>query len=184
MDEPALDFEGVTLSPKKEVVRVFYKELWVRASKSPDPKYLPRRLYFPRLAGPDARRSRAIRGLRRPGDRRSGPIHHRYFDDGRGRQSRQRQDAIPRLPPQGIVRRAAERPARVVDRHADLHLRGLQGARPSYVLSDIYGLIRFYERETEIEAGLKQHMKVATGGSAKYSTSTLIIADFCNKICH
>jgi predicted ester cyclase len=34
MDEPALDFEGVTLSPKKEVVRVFYKELWDRANKS------------------------------------------------------------------------------------------------------------------------------------------------------
>jgi len=34
MGEPALDFEGVTLSPKKEVVRVFYKELWGRANKS------------------------------------------------------------------------------------------------------------------------------------------------------
>src|SRR5471032_1509988 len=34
MDEPALDFEGVTLSAKKEVVRVFYKELWDRANKS------------------------------------------------------------------------------------------------------------------------------------------------------
>ena len=34
MDEPALDFEGVILSPKKEVVRVFYKELWDRANKS------------------------------------------------------------------------------------------------------------------------------------------------------
>jgi predicted ester cyclase len=34
MDEPALDFEGVTLSSKKEIVRVFYKELWDRANKS------------------------------------------------------------------------------------------------------------------------------------------------------
>ena len=34
MDEPALDFEGVILSPKKEVVRVFYKELWDHANKS------------------------------------------------------------------------------------------------------------------------------------------------------
>ncbi len=34
MDEPALDFAGLTLSPQKEVVRVFYKELWDRADKS------------------------------------------------------------------------------------------------------------------------------------------------------
>jgi predicted ester cyclase len=34
MDEPALDFKDVILSPKKEVVRVFYKELWDHANKS------------------------------------------------------------------------------------------------------------------------------------------------------
>ena len=34
MDEPALDFEGLTLSPQKETVRVFYKEMWDRADKS------------------------------------------------------------------------------------------------------------------------------------------------------
>jgi predicted ester cyclase len=34
MDEPALDLEGVALSPQKETVRVFYKELWDRADKS------------------------------------------------------------------------------------------------------------------------------------------------------
>jgi len=34
MDEPALTFEGVKLSPQKEVVRVFYKEMWDRADKS------------------------------------------------------------------------------------------------------------------------------------------------------
>jgi predicted ester cyclase len=33
MDEPALDFEGVALSPQKETVRVFYKELWDHADK-------------------------------------------------------------------------------------------------------------------------------------------------------
>jgi len=27
MDEPALSFEGVTLSPQKEIVRVFYKAM-------------------------------------------------------------------------------------------------------------------------------------------------------------
>jgi predicted ester cyclase len=34
MHEPALSFESVTLSPQKEVVRVFYKEMWDRADKS------------------------------------------------------------------------------------------------------------------------------------------------------
>jgi predicted ester cyclase len=38
MDEAALSFEGVTLSPQKETVRVFYKELWDRADKSLIPK--------------------------------------------------------------------------------------------------------------------------------------------------
>ncbi len=33
MDEPALSLEGVTLSPQKEAVRVFYKEMWDRADK-------------------------------------------------------------------------------------------------------------------------------------------------------
>ena len=34
MDEPALNLDGVVLSPQKEVVRVFYKEMWDRADKS------------------------------------------------------------------------------------------------------------------------------------------------------
>ena len=34
MDEPALDFTNVTLSPQKETVRVFYKEMWDHADKS------------------------------------------------------------------------------------------------------------------------------------------------------
>jgi predicted ester cyclase len=34
MDEPALDFKGVALSPQKEIVRVFYEELWDRGDKS------------------------------------------------------------------------------------------------------------------------------------------------------
>ncbi len=38
MDEPALDFTGVTLSPQKETVRVFYKELWDHADKSLIPR--------------------------------------------------------------------------------------------------------------------------------------------------
>ena len=34
MDEPALDFTDIALSPQKEIVRVFYKEMWDRADKS------------------------------------------------------------------------------------------------------------------------------------------------------
>jgi len=43
MDEPAMTFEGVVLSPRKEVVRVFFKELWDKADKS----------LIPRLFHPD-----------------------------------------------------------------------------------------------------------------------------------
>ena len=38
MDEPALDLENITLSPQKETVRVFYKELWDHADKSLIPR--------------------------------------------------------------------------------------------------------------------------------------------------
>jgi len=34
MDEPILDLGDLELSPQKEMVRVFYKELWDRADKS------------------------------------------------------------------------------------------------------------------------------------------------------
>jgi len=34
MEEPALEFDGVALSPQKETVRVFYKELWDHGDKS------------------------------------------------------------------------------------------------------------------------------------------------------
>jgi hypothetical protein len=33
MDEPSLKFEGLALSPQKEMVPVFYKELWDHANK-------------------------------------------------------------------------------------------------------------------------------------------------------
>jgi hypothetical protein len=50
--------------------------------------------------------------------------------------------AVPRFSSQGIVWSAAERQPRVVDGHADLHLRGYQyqGARP-FCTGDIHGLI-------------------------------------------
>jgi predicted ester cyclase len=34
MHEPAMSFEGLKLSPQKEVVRVFFKELWDHADKT------------------------------------------------------------------------------------------------------------------------------------------------------
>jgi len=34
MDEPALSFQGVTLSPQKELARIVHKEMWHHADKS------------------------------------------------------------------------------------------------------------------------------------------------------
>jgi predicted ester cyclase len=52
MDEPALNFAGVTLSPQKDVVRVFYKELWDHADKSLIPKILHDGFTFRGSLGP------------------------------------------------------------------------------------------------------------------------------------
>jgi len=52
MDEPALDFTGVTLSPQKETVRVFYKELWDRADKSLIPQIFHADFTFRGSLGP------------------------------------------------------------------------------------------------------------------------------------
>lgn len=40
MDEPELDLRNVKLSPQKDMVRVFYKELWNRADKNLIPSLL------------------------------------------------------------------------------------------------------------------------------------------------
>ena len=34
MQEPAMTFDGIELSPQKEIVRIFYKDLWDHADKS------------------------------------------------------------------------------------------------------------------------------------------------------
>jgi predicted ester cyclase len=52
MDEPALDLESLTLSPQKEVVRVFYKELWDRADKSLIPQIFHQGFTFRGSLGP------------------------------------------------------------------------------------------------------------------------------------
>lgn len=52
MHEPALDFTGVTLSPQKEVVRVFYKELRDHADKSLIPQIFHQGFTFRGSLGP------------------------------------------------------------------------------------------------------------------------------------
>ncbi len=52
MDEPALSFEGVTLTPQKETVRAFYKELWDRADKSLIPRIFHEGFTFRGSLGP------------------------------------------------------------------------------------------------------------------------------------
>ena len=52
MEEPALDLRRATLSPQKEIVRVFYKELWDRADKSLIPKIFHADFTFRGSLGP------------------------------------------------------------------------------------------------------------------------------------
>ena len=52
MDEPALSFAGVTLSPQKEIVRVFYKDMWDHADKSLIPKIFHQGFSFRGSLGP------------------------------------------------------------------------------------------------------------------------------------
>jgi predicted ester cyclase len=52
MDEPALSFEGVTLSPQKEIVRAFYKDLWDHADKSLIPRIFHEGFSFRGSLGP------------------------------------------------------------------------------------------------------------------------------------
>lgn len=52
MDEPALDLSGVALSPQKETVRVFYKEMWDHADKSLIPAIFHRDFTFRGSLGP------------------------------------------------------------------------------------------------------------------------------------
>lgn len=50
--EVPLDFAGVTLSPQKELVRLFYKELWDRADKSLIPRIFHEDFTFRGSLGP------------------------------------------------------------------------------------------------------------------------------------
>lgn len=52
MQEPALTFEGVSLSPQKETVRMFYKDMWDHADKSLIPKIFHEGFTFRGSLGP------------------------------------------------------------------------------------------------------------------------------------
>jgi predicted ester cyclase len=56
-NEPAMSFEGITLSRQKEVVRVFYKEMWDRADKSLIPAIFHEDFTFRGSLGPVLRGS-------------------------------------------------------------------------------------------------------------------------------
>ena len=55
MREPAMAFGGVTLSPQKEVVRVFFKEMWDKADKTLIPKLFHPDFTFRGSLGPELR---------------------------------------------------------------------------------------------------------------------------------
>jgi predicted ester cyclase len=52
MDEPALHFESITLTPQKEVVRMFYKEMWDHADKGLIPQIFHEGFTFRGSLGP------------------------------------------------------------------------------------------------------------------------------------
>jgi hypothetical protein len=52
MLEPAMTFDGVVLSPQKEVVRVFFKEMWDKADKSLIPNIFHPNFTFRGSLGP------------------------------------------------------------------------------------------------------------------------------------
>ena len=55
MNEPAMTFDGVVLSPQKEVVRVFFKEMWDKADKSLIPSIFHPDFTFRGSLGPEFR---------------------------------------------------------------------------------------------------------------------------------
>jgi predicted ester cyclase len=53
MHEPAMALDGVVLSPQKEVVRAFYKDMWDHADKSLIPKIFHKGFTFRGSLGPE-----------------------------------------------------------------------------------------------------------------------------------
>jgi hypothetical protein len=52
MHEPAMALDGLLLSPQKEVVRSFYKDMWDRADKSLIPRIFHEGFTFRGSLGP------------------------------------------------------------------------------------------------------------------------------------
>jgi SnoaL-like polyketide cyclase len=130
MDEPALKFEGLVLSPQKEMVRFFYKELWDHADKRLIPVIFHEGFTFRgslgrTLAGHDQfagyvdfvtetfdQYTTDILAMIEEGNRVGGKMRFHGFH----------RKELFAVPPSGRHS--------VVDRHADLHLRRHQGAKP------------------------------------------------------
>jgi hypothetical protein len=120
MDEPALDLEGVALSPQKEMVRVFYKELWDHADKSLISTIFHADFTFRGSLGPALIGHEQFAG---------------YVDWVTGAFGQYTTDILVlieegnRVCGKMLFHGAADRPACLVDRRANLHLRGHQGPR-------------------------------------------------------
>lgn len=129
MDEPTLSFEKTKLSAQKEMVRVFYKEMWDHADKSLIPTIFHPGFTFRGSLGPSlvgyeefagyvdwvtgvfGQYTTDILALIEEGNRVSGKMRFHGFH---------RQEVFG-VPPSG--------PSRMVDWDADLYIRWHQGSR-------------------------------------------------------
>jgi hypothetical protein len=62
MHEPAMTFDGTILSPQKEVVRVFFKDMWDKGDKSLIPKIFQPDFTFRGSLGPELRGHKQFAG--------------------------------------------------------------------------------------------------------------------------
>ena len=133
-----LSFDGVVLSPQKEVVRVFFKELWDKADKS----------LIPTIFHPDFTFRGSLGPVLRGHDQFAGYVvcslvtqiiyvsHSRH---GGRRQQGLRQAPLSRLSPRRISWLPTDRTSCLVVRHASFHVRWHKSSRP-WVLGDVHGL--------------------------------------------
>ena len=140
MDEPPLDFTGITLSPQKETVRVFYKEMWDRADKSLIPQIFHEDFTFRGSLGPVLKGHEAFAGYV---DWVTGALGHYTTDILALIEERNRVSGKMRF--HGLHRREifGVKPS---GRHVwwiGMPIFTFEGAkvRDLYVLGDIYGLI-------------------------------------------
>lgn len=132
MDEPALGFEGVTLSRQQEVVRVFYKQMGDRADKRLIPRIFHEGFSFrgplgPTLTGYDEFAGHVDWVTGANGDYTTHilvMIEEAYRVGGK-----MRFHGFHGFHRQELFRRRPDRQARLVDRHADRHVRRCESAR-------------------------------------------------------